>query len=87
LCWSRPFARYRHGGNPLVRWQVDNFAVEMDPAGNVKPSKRHAGDKIDGVVAGVMALGRAAVAEPARLPPPAPRRAAGAPTDLTTIGF
>lgn len=79
--------RYRHGGNPLVRWQVDNFAVEMDPAGNVKPSKRHAGDKIDGVVAGVMALGRAAVAEPARLPPPAPRRAAGAPTDLTTIGF
>jgi phage terminase large subunit-like protein len=54
--------RYRHGGNPAVRWQVDNFAVEMDAAGNVKPSKRHAGDKIDGVVAGIMALGRAVAA-------------------------
>ena len=55
---------YRHGGNPALRWQVDNFAVEMDAAGNVKPSKKHAGDKIDGVVAAIMALGRATVAEP-----------------------
>jgi phage terminase large subunit-like protein len=79
--------RYRHGGNPLVRWQVDNFAVEMDPAGNVKPSKRHAGDKIDGIVAGIVALDEATRAEPAQTPPAAPRRAAAAPTDLTTIGF
>ena len=50
---------FRHGGNAAVRWQVDNFAVEMDAAGNVKPSKKHAGDKIDGVVAAIMALGRA----------------------------
>jgi len=55
---------YRHGGNPALRWQVDNFAVEMDAAGNVKPSKKHAGDKIDGVAAAIMALGRATVAEP-----------------------
>jgi phage terminase large subunit-like protein len=52
----------RHGGNRAVRWQVDNFAVEMDAAGNVKPSKKHANDKIDAVVALVMALGRAVVA-------------------------
>jgi len=52
--------RLRHGGNQLMRWQIDNFAVEMDAAGNVKPSKRHAGDKIDGVVALIMALDRAA---------------------------
>jgi phage terminase large subunit-like protein len=51
--------RYRHGGNPIVRWQVDHFAVEMDPAGNVKPSKAKASEKIDGLVAGVMALDRA----------------------------
>jgi phage terminase large subunit-like protein len=51
--------RYRHGGNPLVRWQVDHFAVETDPAGNVKPSKARASEKIDGLVAGVMALDRA----------------------------
>jgi phage terminase large subunit-like protein len=61
--------RYRHGGNPLLRWQVDNFAVEMDPAGNVKPSKRNAGDKIDGVVAGIMALDGATRAEPGQAEP------------------
>jgi phage terminase large subunit-like protein len=52
-------SRYRHGENRCVRWQVDNFAVEMDAAGNVKPSKKKAGDKIDAVVAAVMALDRA----------------------------
>lgn len=49
----------RHGGNPLLRWTVDNFAVAMDPAGNVKPDKQNASDKIDPVVALIMALGRA----------------------------
>jgi len=49
----------RHGGNPLLRWMVDNLAVVMDPAGNVKPDKANAGDKIDGVVALIMALARA----------------------------
>lgn len=52
----------RHGGNPVLRWMVDNFAVEMDAAGNVKPSKKNAGDKIDGVVALIMALARAVTA-------------------------
>lgn len=50
---------YRHGGNPAIRWQIDNFAVAMDAAGNVKPDKAAAGDKIDGPVAGIMALDRA----------------------------
>ncbi len=49
----------RHGGQPVARWTVDNFAVEMDAAGNVKPSKRNAGEKIDPVVALIMALSRA----------------------------
>ncbi|MCV7100072.1 terminase large subunit [Mycobacterium palustre] len=54
----------RHGGNPLLRWEVDNFAVAMDPAGNVKPDKTNAGDKIDGVVALIMALARAIANQP-----------------------
>lgn len=58
--------RFRHGGNPLVRWQVDNLAVEMDAAGNVKPSKRLALEKIDGLVAAVIALDRAIRHQPAR---------------------
>ena len=49
----------RHGGNPAMRWMVDNFAVAMDPAGNVKPDKSNAADKIDGVAAMIMALARA----------------------------
>lgn len=48
--------RYRHGGNPLMRWQTDNLAVAMDPAGNVKPDKARAGDKIDGWAAAVDAM-------------------------------
>jgi phage terminase large subunit-like protein len=45
-----------HGGNPVMYWMVDNFAVAMDPQGNVKPDKANSGEKIDGVVAGIMAL-------------------------------
>jgi phage terminase large subunit-like protein len=56
---SKGTPRYRHGGNPLVRWQVDNLGVETDAAGNVKPSKRTSGEKIDGLVAGIMGLDRA----------------------------
>jgi phage terminase large subunit-like protein len=41
----------RHGGNPVMRWMVDNLAVQTDPAGNVKPDKARSGDKIDGVSA------------------------------------
>ena len=40
--------RLRHGGNPVMRWMTDNLAVSIDPAGNVKPDKGKAGDKIDG---------------------------------------
>lgn len=49
----------RHGGNPAVRWMVDNFGIAMDPAGNVKPDKKNAADKIDAVAALIMALSRA----------------------------
>jgi phage terminase large subunit-like protein len=45
-----------HMGNPVARWCVDNLGVEMDAAGNVKPSKKKSGDKIDGVAALIDAL-------------------------------
>ncbi|WP_215456665.1 terminase large subunit [Streptomyces sp. ATCC 21386] len=41
----------RHGGNPVMTWMVDNLAVAMDAAGNVKPDKANAAEKIDGVSA------------------------------------
>lgn len=48
-----------HGGNPVMRWMTDNLAVEMDAAGNVKPSKKSggtSGNKIDGWSAFVTAM-------------------------------
>uniref|UniRef100_UPI001FC97916 terminase TerL endonuclease subunit n=1 Tax=Amycolatopsis kentuckyensis TaxID=218823 RepID=UPI001FC97916 len=41
----------RHAGNPVMTWMVDNLAVAMDAAGNVKRDKANAADKIDGVSA------------------------------------
>lgn len=54
----------RHGGNPAMRWMVDNFAVSLDAAANVKPDKANAADKIDGVAALIMALARTIDGEP-----------------------
>lgn len=48
--------RFRHGGNPVMRWQTDNLAVATDAAENVKPDKAAAGDKIDGWSAAVDAM-------------------------------
>jgi phage terminase large subunit-like protein len=56
--------RLRHGGNPVMRWMVGNCSVERDAAGNIKPSKKKSSEKIDGVVATVMALGRATLRPP-----------------------
>ncbi|WP_031095511.1 terminase TerL endonuclease subunit, partial [Streptomyces sp. NRRL S-15] len=54
----------RHGGNPAVTWMVDNLAVAMDPAGNVKPDKARSAEKIDAVSALVTALSEAMTREP-----------------------
>lgn len=54
-----------HGGNPVMRWMTDNLAVAMDTAGNVKPDKAVAGDKIDGWSALANAMSEALKADPA----------------------
>jgi phage terminase large subunit-like protein len=51
--------KIRHGGNPILRWNADNMVVNQDPAGNLKPDKAKATQKIDGVVALIMGLDRA----------------------------
>lgn len=51
--------RIRHGGNPVLRWMADNMVVKQDPAGNLKPDKEKAKQKIDGIVAMIMGLDRA----------------------------
>jgi len=51
--------RIRHGGNPVLRWMAGNVVVRQDPAGNLKPDKSKSKNKIDGIVAMIMALDRA----------------------------
>jgi phage terminase large subunit-like protein len=47
-----------HGGNPVLSWMASNVAVKRDPADNIKPDKAKSRDRIDGIVALVMAAGR-----------------------------
>lgn len=51
--------RIAHGGQPVLSWMMDNIFIKSDPAGNIKPDKEKSTEKIDGVVATVMALDRA----------------------------
>jgi phage terminase large subunit-like protein len=45
-----------------MRWMVDNAVIRTDANGNIAPDKKSASGKIDGVVASIMALGRAILA-------------------------
>jgi len=51
--------RIAHGGQPVLRWMMDNIYIRTDPAGNIKPDKEKSTEKIDGAVATIMALDRA----------------------------
>jgi len=59
-------ARLIHGGNPVLRWMAGSVMVKTDDTGNMKPIKpaKNSGQKIDGIVTAIMALGRY-VANPA----------------------
>ena len=48
-----------HGNNPVLTWMADNLVAAVDPAGNIKPDKAKSIEKIDGMVALIMALDRA----------------------------
>lgn len=47
----------RHGGHDVLRWMASLCVAKMDPAGNIKLDKSKSKDKIDGIVALVMAMG------------------------------
>lgn len=57
-----------HGGNPVARWMAGCVAFATDGRDNiapVKPDRRRVPKRIDGIVASIMAIGRAMVAQPA----------------------
>lgn len=47
-----------HGGHQIMRWMVSNVSATMDRVGNIKPGKDRYIDKIDGIVALIMAISR-----------------------------
>ena len=50
-----------HGGNAALAWMADNLVVTRDPAGNMKPDKNKSTERIDGMVALIMAYYRASL--------------------------
>jgi phage terminase large subunit-like protein len=55
---------FRHPNNPVLNWNAASAVVTRDPAGNRKLDKAKATGRIDGMVAGVMSHGRAALKAP-----------------------
>ncbi|KKM21937.1 hypothetical protein LCGC14_1630400 [marine sediment metagenome] len=48
----------RHGGHPVLTWCADNVSIDKDANDNWKPSKKKSRERIDGIMALVMALSR-----------------------------
>jgi phage terminase large subunit-like protein len=69
--------KFRHGGNPVLRWNFENIAVEVDKAGNKTFHKGKSRDRIDGAQAAAMAIGRASVGDNPRSIYEMPERAGG----------
>ena len=61
----------KHGGPPILRWQVSNAAITTDPAGNRKVTKKRSTGHVDGLVALLMAIGQAKM--PVEVVAPAPK--------------
>jgi phage terminase large subunit-like protein len=53
--------RLNSGGNPVLRWNAANVTVRTDPNDNYMPDKAKSYERIDGIVALLMGLGRAIV--------------------------
>lgn len=49
--------RINHDGNPVLRWMMGNVVAKLDAKDNIFPRKERYENKIDGVVALIMALG------------------------------
>lgn len=47
----------KQNGNPLLDWSLSNVRLERDAADGVKPSKRRSHERIDPIVASIIAVG------------------------------
>ena len=56
--------RILHGGDPVLAWAADNLVTRTNSAGLVMPAKDEADEKIDPMVASLMAVARCMLSEP-----------------------
>lgn len=50
--------RFHHNGCPVMTWMISNVVCHTDKKGNIYPNKARPDNKIDGVIACLMALNR-----------------------------
>jgi phage terminase large subunit-like protein len=55
---------FSHNDHPVFSWMASNVAIREDAYGNIRPDKPGSPQKIDGIVAALMALGRFMFSEP-----------------------
>jgi phage terminase large subunit-like protein len=55
--------RMHHDGDPVLAWMISNVVCHTDAKENIYPRKERPENKIDGVVALIMAVGRSMVSE------------------------
>lgn len=53
--------RFRHGGDPVLTWNAANLVPRRDVNMNMAPDRKRSAEKIDGMVALLMAMSRAAL--------------------------
>lgn len=53
----------RHGGDPVLKWSLGNVAIDVDPAGSIKVTKKKSQEKVDPIVATIMAIGQSLLDE------------------------
>jgi len=56
--------RIHHDGNPILTWCMSNMVAKPAKKGMISPIKQKAHQKIDGGIAAIMGIGRAACYEP-----------------------
>lgn len=60
--------RFHHDGDPVLSWMASNVVAHLDVKDNIYPRKERPENKIDGIVALIMAVGRE-ITQPAPVEP------------------
>jgi phage terminase large subunit-like protein len=53
----------RHGGDPVLKWALGNVTLQYSPSADIKVAKDKSHEKVDPVVATIMAIGQSLLDE------------------------